>query len=93
MSLLDEKTAWTIAATGAAIVGAMAARSALKAGWKAFMATDPPENPADPAVTWGEAIAWTALTGAVVGVARMCAQRVAVSGWEKATGHTPPDYT
>lgn len=91
MALLDEKTAWTIAASGAAIVGALAARSVIKAGWKTFMDSEPPDDPTDPTVTWGEAIAWTALTGAVVGVARMCAQRVAFSGWERAMGHVPPE--
>jgi hypothetical protein len=48
------------------------------------------KQPADPATSWGEAIAWTAATGLVVGVARMLASRGAAAGWQKATGTLPP---
>jgi hypothetical protein len=88
--MLDEKTAWTLAAGGAAVAGAIAARKVLRLGWRIFVQTDPPDNPADPTVSWQEALVWTALTGAVVGVARLLAQRAASSGWERATGHSPP---
>lgn len=90
MPVLNEKTAWGLVATGAAIAGAVAARTLLKSAWKTMMETDPPENPADPEVSWGEALAWTALTGAVVGVARMMATRAATTGWERTTGRMPP---
>lgn len=85
-----EKTVWKLAATGAAVVASIAVRNALMAAWRTVMKNEPPNNPADPATNWGEAIAWTAATGLVVGVARMVASRGAAAGWQKATGNLPP---
>ena len=85
-----EKTMWKLAATGAAVVAGMAMRSALMSLWRAVMKNEPPNNPADPATSWGEAIAWTAATGLAVGVARMIGTRGAAAGWQKYTGSLPP---
>lgn len=85
-----EKTVWKLAATGAAVVAGIAVRSVLMSLWKSVAKTEPPNNPADPATNWGEAIAWTAATGLAVGVARMVASRGAAAGWQKATGTLPP---
>jgi Protein of unknown function (DUF4235) len=85
-----EKTIWKVAATGAAVVAGMAVRSALMALWRTLMKNEPPNNPADPATSWGEAIAWTAATGLAVGVARMVGTRGAAAGWQKYTGSLPP---
>jgi hypothetical protein len=85
-----EKTIWKLAATGAAVVAGMAVRSALMSLWRAVMKNDPPNNPADPATSWGEAIAWTAATGMAIGVARMVASRGAAAGWQRYTGTLPP---
>jgi Protein of unknown function (DUF4235) len=85
-----EKTMWKLAATGAAVVAGMAVRSALMSLWRAVMKNEPPNNPADPATSWGEAIAWTAATGLAVGVARMVASRGAAAGWQRYTGTLPP---
>lgn len=90
--MIDEKTAWGIAAGGAAILGAIAARKVLETSWRLFTDRDPPENPGDPRIDWTEALVWSALTGAVVGISRMLAQRMATSGWERATGHAPPMF-
>ncbi len=90
MSVLNEKTAWRLAAGGAAILAAVLARKALKSAWRMWMDSDPPDDPADPAVSWKEAVAWTAVTGAVVGVARLLATRAAASGFRRVTGHVPP---
>lgn len=85
-----EKTAWKLAASGAAVVAGIAVRNLLMSVWKAVAKNDPPNNPADPATGWGEALAWTAVTGLAVGVARMVASRGAAAGWQKATGKLPP---
>ena len=90
MSLLNEKTAWRLVAGGAAFTGAVAAHWVIKGAWKAWTEEDPPENPADPTVGWGEALAWTALAGAVAGMARMLAMRAASTSWTRATGGSPP---
>jgi hypothetical protein len=85
-----EKTMWKLAATGAAVVAGVAVRSALMSLWRAVMKNEPPNNPADPATGWGEAIAWTAATGLAVGVARMLGTRGAAAGWQKYMGTLPP---
>ena len=85
-----EKTVWKLAATGAAIIAGIAVRNLLMSTWRAVMKHEPPNNPADPATSWGEAVAWTAATGLAVGVARMVASRGAAAGWQKATGKLPP---
>jgi hypothetical protein len=85
-----EKTVWKLAATGAAIIAGIAVRNVLMSTWRAVMKQEPPNNPADPATSWGEAVAWTAATGLAVGVARMVASRGAAAGWQKATGKLPP---
>ena len=85
-----EKLSWQVLATAAAVGAAIVVRKVLKATWSSFRPEDPPENPADPDVDWGEAIAWTAATGLVVGIARMIAGRGAAGVWAKATGTRPP---
>ncbi|MBW3604050.1 MAG: DUF4235 domain-containing protein [Actinobacteria bacterium] len=85
-----EKTVWKLAATGAAVLASVAVRNLLMAVWRSVAKNEPPNNPADPATSWGEALAWTAATGLVIGVARMVASRGAAAGWRRATGSLPP---
>lgn len=76
---------------GLAGAAAMAiSRPGLKAGWRLLRHDDPPENPVSPDVTWGEAVAWSMATGAILGVAHMAAQRAAATGWERWRGGRPP---
>lgn len=82
---------WKAVATLASIGAAMAARNAATAVWKNRVGEDPPANPADPTTTWGEAIAWTLATGALVGTARLFARRGAAKMWERVDGDLPPD--
>lgn len=85
-----EKTVWKLAATGAAVLASMVVRNLAMAVWRGVAKNEPPNNPADPATGWGEAVAWTAVTGLMIGVARMLASRGAAAGWRKATGTLPP---
>jgi hypothetical protein len=48
-------------------------------GYTSWTGKQPPRNPAVPLVTWKQAIIWTALAGALGGVARM-ASRKALAG-------------
>jgi hypothetical protein len=52
---------------------------------------DPPENPADPDVDVWEAVAWAAVSGTLIGIARMLATRKAAEYYAKSTGHLPPE--
>ena len=58
--------------------------------WKAATGKNPPANPADPDVDVGEAVAWAAVSGALIGLARMAAARRAAGYYAKSTGHLPP---
>lgn len=81
---------WKAVGTGAAVAAAAMVRNVLVAGWKRTRRTEPPSNPASPYTGWGEALAWAAVTGLLIGVARMIAQRGAAEGWRRATGLYPP---
>ena len=85
-----EKLSWQVLTTVAAVGAAMVVRKAVAAGWNAFRPDPPPQNPADPATQWGEAVAWTAASGLLVGLARMIASRGAAGAWTRATGTLPP---
>jgi len=51
------------------------ARRVAGRGYSAWTGEDPPRNPATLGVSWGQAIAWTALAGAIGGVARMASRK------------------
>jgi Protein of unknown function (DUF4235) len=81
---------WTAFSTVAALGAATVARKGLDKGWQVATRRKPPENPADPDVAVWEAVAWSAVTGAVVALARMYAQRRAAGYYVKSAGHLPP---
>jgi hypothetical protein len=86
----DSSKVWTVFSLVSALGAAAFARKAIDTTWKAATGKHPPENPADPDVSIGEAVAWAALTGALVALARMFAQRRAAGYYAKSTGHLPP---
>jgi hypothetical protein len=51
-------------------------RRVAAAGFTQWTGRQPPRNPAVPMVSWKHAILWTALAGALGGVARMAARKV-----------------
>ena len=59
----DSSKVWTAFSLVAALLAAAAARKALNTGWKAATGK-PPQNPADPDVDIGEAVAWAVLSAA-----------------------------
>ena len=75
-----------IAALGAAAV----AKKGLNTSWRAATGKNPPANPADPDVSIAEAVMWAAISGTLIGVARMLAARRAAHYYAKSTGHLPP---
>jgi len=75
-----------VAALGAATV----AKKGLNTSWRAATGKNPPANPADPDVSLGEAVMWAAVSGTLIGVARMLATRRAAHYYARSTGHLPP---
>ncbi|MBC2934498.1 DUF4235 domain-containing protein [Nocardioides sp. zg-1228] len=74
----------------AAIAAAAVAKKALNTSWRAATGKNPPANPADPDVSVGEAVLWAAVSGTLIGVARMFAARRTAQYYAKSTGHLPP---
>ncbi len=75
----------------AAAIGAAAiAKKGLNTSWRAATGKNPPANPADPDVGLPEALMWAALSGTLIGVARMLAARRTANYYAKSTGHLPP---
>lgn len=75
-----------VAALGAAAL----VKKGLNTSWRAATGKNPPANPADPDVSIAEAVMWAALSGTLIGVARMLAARRAAHYYAKSTGHLPP---
>ncbi len=82
-------TTFKLMGTGGAVLSGIAAKKVLSTGWKLVTGNEPPANPEHPDVTWGEALAWAVVSGAVIGVARMLTARKAAEYYKKSTGHLP----
>jgi hypothetical protein len=81
---------WTVFSLVSALSAAALAKKTLDAGWRAATGKHPPENPADPDVAVGEAVAWAVVSGTFVALARMLAQRRAARYYQRSAGHLPP---
>ncbi len=82
---------WSVFSLGSALLGAAVAKKTLNTSWRAATGKNPPANPADPDVDLWEAVAWAALSGTAIAIARMLATRRAANYYAKSTGHLPPD--
>lgn len=82
---------WSLMALGATVTAGVAARKAMTTSWKVATGKEPPQNPADPDVSMGEAVAWAVVSGVAIGVFRMLASRKAADYYRRSTGHLPPN--
>jgi hypothetical protein len=80
---------WKVLAALSAVAAAQAADKTLTVLWRGATGDKPPTVPEDPETNWAEALAWAALSGAVMGVARMLATRQAAQYYVKSTGELP----
>ncbi|MFX0538661.1 DUF4235 domain-containing protein [Ornithinimicrobium sp. Y1847] len=60
---------------GAAVAASFIARKATDGTWQFVTGKDSPQNPEDPDIDIKEAIAFAVLSGALIGLARMLANR------------------
>lgn len=81
---------WSAMALVSGLGAAKLTNLVLTRTWKAGTRRNPPANPADPDVQLWEAVAWSAVTGAVVSLTKMYAQRRAANYYVKSTGALPP---
>jgi hypothetical protein len=82
---------WSMMALASTVGAGIAARKAITTSWKVATGKEPPQNPADPDVSLGEAVAWAMFSGVAIGVARMLASRKAANYYRRTTGHLPPN--
>lgn len=85
----DDSKVWSVFSLVSALAGATLAKKALSGGWKAATGKEPPANPADPDVRMAEAVAWAAVSGTTIALARMLASRRAARYFVRSTGHLP----
>lgn len=86
----DSSKVWTLLSLVSVLGAAAVSKKALQGSWKAATGKNPPANPADPDVDMAEAAVWAAVSGALIGLARMYAARRAAGYYAKSTGHLPP---
>ncbi|MDP9406630.1 MAG: DUF4235 domain-containing protein [Actinomycetota bacterium] len=82
--------AWKLTSVLAGLVGTQVGRRGLTTAWRAIRKDDPPLNPLSKETTWGEALAFAVISGAVYGVTRMVLQRAAAGVWARQLGAPPP---
>ncbi|WP_018157297.1 DUF4235 domain-containing protein [Demetria terragena] len=80
---------WKVMAIAAGLVGAKAAKKAIDSTWNAATGNGPPTNPADPDISWKEAVGFAIVSGAIAGVARTIAQKQAADFYIKSAGKPP----
>ncbi|NNF57658.1 MAG: DUF4235 domain-containing protein [Rhodothermaceae bacterium] len=74
---ISDETAWKALTFLAAGGAALLTRTALKRGWSLTTGKKPPANPASVDTAWNEALAWTAASSLIAGIARLVAKRQA----------------
>jgi hypothetical protein len=84
------KRVWKLLNSGSAVAAGMVTAKALNATWKTATGHEPPAKPEHPDLGAREAIAWAALSGMAIGVAKVYATRRAAVYWVKSTGRLPP---
>jgi hypothetical protein len=84
----DPPGAAKIIAALAALIAAAVARKSLAAAWTAATGHRPPDKPEHHSVAWGEALTWAVVSGALVGVARLVAQKKVVESFHGTTARS-----
>jgi hypothetical protein len=90
---IGRETMWKIVSSLTGVVGALIARKIIRMAWSALSPEGedaPVLDPADRRFTWKTAVIWSVTVGLGVSIARLVSTRVAVAGWEAATGTLPP---
>jgi hypothetical protein len=83
-SLISNQDIYKLALAGSTMVVGTAVKSLLNTSWKSFAKKDPPLNPAAAETSWKEAIMWTIVSSAAIGLAQLVARRGADALFHKA---------
>lgn len=80
---------WKITSALAGIAAGLVAKQVIKRSWQAVTGEDAPDSPEDPQLSWGQAIAFAAVSGVVMEVVRTAAARGAGQYYANKTGLGP----
>lgn len=80
---------WKITSAIAGVAAGFVARKVVKRTWEMATGEDAPDSPEDPRLTWGQAIAFAAVSGVVMEVVRTVAARGAGQYYANKTGLGP----
>jgi hypothetical protein len=84
-----DRLLWQVLGATAAAAAAMVARAGIRGAWKVVRKGDPPENPVERGVGWGDALAWGAAIGVAGGLSRVVGRRAAAAAWKETKGGIP----
>lgn len=87
---MDESSRWQVLGGVTGIAAGFGVRKVLRGVWTSATGKEPPANPASPGTTWTEALTWAVVSGALIAVGRMVAQRGAAEAWKSRSGSYPP---
>jgi hypothetical protein len=91
--MIGRERIWKVVFTSTGMLCGLLARKLMRAGYTAIRRDASAPSPFDPttaAFSWLDALVWAAAAGIGFGVAKVVSARVAVFGWETATGTVPP---
>jgi len=93
--MIGRKRMWKLVSTITGMLGGLLARRFIKAAYRAVSKDAAPATPFDPTnarFSWPDALVWAAAAGLGLGIAKVVSARLAVIGWETATGTLPPGF-
>ncbi|WP_277455864.1 DUF4235 domain-containing protein [Janibacter sp. DB-40] len=79
---------WKLLGTGSAIIAGIVSKKVITAIWKKA-GHDSEIDPTNPDIPFGEALAYAALVGLAVGLARTFTTRQAAAIYQRSAGHLP----
>ncbi len=82
---------WKVLAGVATVSAGIAAQKALTSGWRVATGREPPGHPESPETSLVEAVAFAALSGALLNLARVLATRQAAKYYAKRAGSLPKE--
>jgi Protein of unknown function (DUF4235) len=91
--MIRRERMWTIVSTSTGLLGALLAKRLMRAGYQATRkgtGSATPFDTTDARFSWPNALLWAGAAGIGLALAKIVSGRVAVVGWEVATGASPP---
>ena len=91
--LVGRERMWKLVSTLTGMLCALLARKLMRTAYQAIRhdaAVPSPFDPTSARFAWPDALTWAAAAGIGLGIAKVVSARVAILGWEAATGTLPP---